>query len=206
MGVIITQLYHNVIILLNLLVNVPDESKRHPLKSPPEPTKLFFVSVAPPSGGTYFWDESKPDSLRNGLFKAIEEATGEQFQNVDEFRDAGYFLVPAVKCPSEKNGKDHNNPIKKAKENCSKYLRDELEVSGAKRILALGKVPMTAISIALGLETIPKNVADYHQKLWPSNISGRSVLVAGTYFAGAYRHNGFGKVVETIKWFIEQNP
>src|SRR5437588_6088634 len=64
---------------------VPDGLKRHPPYPPPEPTQLLFVSVAPPQGGDYFWDESKGDKVREGLFSALAKATGQRFKTVREF-------------------------------------------------------------------------------------------------------------------------
>lgn len=178
-------------------LKVPVGNKRHPIKPPPSPTKLLFISVAPPWGGAYFWDESKPDGLRKGLFEAIEAATSEHFKCMEEFWNAGYFLVPAVKCRSGKSGKDHK-PLISAIKNCVSHLKDEMELIQPERILALGAIPMKSISIAFGLDKVPEKVTCFYGKSWKIEIVGRSISVAGTYFPGNKRHQGFSDIIETI--------
>ena len=138
---------------------VVPEKKRHPSFPPPQPTRLLFISVAPPWGGSYFWDDTRPDGLRKGLFKALNEAlkkTGQSISTLSEFRDQGVFLVPAVKCPSCKNGKDHL-PASTAVKNCAPFLHKECKSLSPERILALGKIPMQSVSKAFNI-IIPPGV------------------------------------------------
>lgn len=183
---------------------VPSGQKRHPPYPPPVPTRLLFVSVAPPWGGDYFWDESKHDKVREGLFSALATATGQQFNSVRAFREAGYFLIPGVKCPSQKCGKDHE-PSAMAIKNCASHLVGEIGLSHAERILALGREPMKSVSHALELE-FPGMVHEYRRKLLWGRIAGHLVPVAGTYFPGNNRHKGFAKIAEDIKWILAQEP
>jgi uracil-DNA glycosylase len=134
-------------------LRVPAGSKRHPPYSPSEATRILFISVAPPWGGDYFWDETKPDKVRQGLFTALCRATGENFSSVSEFQSAGYFLVPGVKCPSEENNKDHL-PHARAINHCSSHLVAEMRISRPERILALGQSE-TSHSIACRVTIVP---------------------------------------------------
>ena len=52
-------------------LRVPPAEKRHPPWEPLRPVRLYFVSVAPPWGGDYFWSETSGDAVRDGLFKAL---------------------------------------------------------------------------------------------------------------------------------------
>src|SRR5438309_1081421 len=81
-------------------LRVPRHEKRKPPWEPLRPVRLYFVSVAPPWGGPYFWDETVRDAVREGLFAALHEALGVAVGSCREFRDLRMFLTPAVKCPS----------------------------------------------------------------------------------------------------------
>ena len=184
-------------------IKVPKGEKHQPPYGPPQPTRLFFVSVAPPSGGKYFWAEQS-NGLRRGLFTAIAQATGQRFTSMRDFWAAGFFLLPGVKCPSEKDGYDYR-PQSKAILNCSSYLRHEIELAQPERILALGCDPMQSLSAALGFKS-PKKVHDYRQRFWQAKIGKRWIPVAGSYFAGNNRHRSFDKIVKDIDWILHQEP
>ena len=97
----------------NVQYLVVPKKKRHPSFPPPQSICLLFISVAPPCGGSYFWDNTRPDGLRKGLFEALNKdevlkKNGQRISDLSEFRDQGFFLIPAVKCPSCENGKDHH--------------------------------------------------------------------------------------------------
>lgn len=121
-------------------LKVPLGEKRNPPAEPVRPVRFYFVSVAPPWGGAYFWDESRRDAVRTGLFRALSAALGEEISGCRQFRDMCFFLTPAIKCPSMMDNRDHP-PHRAAIENCAGFLRDELLASEPERILALGKVP-----------------------------------------------------------------
>ena len=185
-------------------LRVPAGSKRHPPYSPPEGTRIFFVSVAPPWGGDYFWDETKPDKVRQGLFTALYRATGENFSSASDFQSAGYFLVPGVKCPSEENNKDHL-PHARAVNNCSSHLVAEMRISRPERILALGQSAMKAVSKALNFK-VPPTVRKINGKIWWANLNEGFVPVAGTYFPGNNRHRSFDSIVDSIRLILELKP
>ena len=106
-------------------LSVPCGAKREPTWEPVSPVRLYFVSVAPPWGGAYFWDETKRDAVREGLFRALHGAIPAGIRNCEEFRANRLFLSPAVKCPSMKNDKDHS-PSLLAVTNCANFLLEEL--------------------------------------------------------------------------------
>ena len=72
-------------------LRVPPGDKRKPPWEPVRPVRLYFVSVAPPWGGAYFWDESRPDSVREGLFKALREPLGFEVTACRQFLERQLF-------------------------------------------------------------------------------------------------------------------
>src|SRR5207244_186686 len=109
--------------------------------------------------------------LREGLLRALSTATGIQTTSVRGFFESGYFFVPGVKCPSEKNNKDFR-PHSKAIGNCSAHLIHELMVCRPDRVLALGRSPMKSLAKALGFSA-PAKVKDFRRNVWRSTIEGR---------------------------------
>lgn len=185
-------------------VQVPPNNKRHPTYFPPVPTRILFVSVAPPWGGDYFWDETKPDRVREGLFEALLRATGKTLDSVMAFHSAGYFLVPGVKCPSRVGNKDHL-PHVKAIANCTRHLGSEMQIARPRRILALGMPAMKAVALTCGLK-IPSRVEEICRSLWWTKLDEYLVPVLGTYFPGNKRHQGFDRIPESINALLALEP
>ncbi len=125
-------------------LHVPAGQKRNPSWEPIRPVRLYFVSVAPPWGGAYFWDETKRDAVRGGLFTVLQGAFDTEIKNCEKFLANHLFLSPALKCPSVSKGKDHP-PSRKAIRNCEGFLLNELLVAQPERILALGRVPFESL-------------------------------------------------------------
>ena len=195
---------------------VVPENKRHPSFPPPQSIRLLFISVAPPWGGSYFWYKPPPDSLdnpppddglRNGLFRTLNEAlkkTGQSISTLSEFRDQGYFLVPAVKCPSCKNGNDHL-PASTAIKNCAPFLHKECKSLSPERILALGKIPMQSVSKVFNIK-IPPRVERFREKTFWVTLGNREIPLMGTYFPGNNRHRGFEDIVTDIRQILSKSP
>lgn len=186
---------------------MPGSEKRHPPWEPLRPVRLYFVSVAPPWGGNYFWDESKGDNVREGLFKALRSLPKPLEGVIDtcrQFRDARLFLTPAVKCPSSKDNKDLK-PSPSAIANCAHFLRSELTMADAERILALGQVPFRAVCNVFGIRG-PKRVAEFRKKVTWVQLGQKKVPLLGTYFPGNNRHRGFPLIVEDIGRLLDLTP
>jgi len=168
-------------------LRVPCEEKRKPPLEPVRPVRLYFVLVAPPWGGAYFWDETKRDAVREGLFTAFRASLDEEVGNCRLFRDMRFFLTPAVKCPSTKNSRDHR-PSSLAVRNCANFLGDELLASEPERILALGRVPFISLCSLFQIDA-PKKVAEFRKRTWWVTLGKRKVPLSGTYFPGNNRNN-----------------
>jgi uracil-DNA glycosylase len=144
-------------------LRVPAAEKRKPPWEPVPPVRLYFVSVAPPWGGAYFWDETARDAVREGLFRALRKPLATEVTTCRQFRDLHLFLTPAVKCPSAKAKKDRSGqnkdhaPSTKAVKGCARFLRSELEAANPERVLALGAVPFRSLCEIFGVAA-PKQV------------------------------------------------
>lgn len=178
-------------------LRVPTSRKRHPQFDPPQPTRIYFVSVAPPWSGAYFWDESRADAVRDGLFDALRRSLGEPLRTCADFHRLGFHLSPAVKCPSEEDGKDHFPPAGDAIQNCREHLRTEFECAQPERILALGGVPFKTIARLFSMK-VPKNVEDCHGRIWWVSLGKHEIPVSTTYFPGNNRHGGLQYVPADI--------
>jgi len=156
------------------------------------PVRLYFVSVAPPWGDDYFWDETKSDDVREGLFKALRslpKPLDNDIVTCRQFRDARLCLTPAVKCPSSGDNKDAP-PAPPAMANCAHFLRAELTAAGAERILALGRVAFRALCHVFGLHA-PSRVAEFRKQVAWVQLDAKKVLLTGTYFPGNKRHRTY---------------
>jgi len=188
-------------------LRVPCEEKRKPTYEPVRPIRLYFVSVAPPWGGAYFWDETKRDAVREGLFTALRASSNEEVSNCRQFRDTGFFLTPSVKCPSMRDNRDHQ-PGRLAVANCSKFLRDELLAAKPERILALGRVPFKSLCSLFGIDIddVSERVAEFRKRIWWVRLGSREVPLSGTYFPGNNRNNQRALVEQDIRRMLELVP
>ena len=186
-------------------LSVPCEGKRKPTWEPVRPVRLYFVSVAPPWGDAYFWDESKRDAVRKGLFTALRKPLDIVVNNCAQFRDIRLFLTPAVKCPSTKSNRDHQ-PSRLAVRNCANFLRDELVAAEPERILALGRVPFHSLCSIFDIIDPPKKVAEFRTGIWWVKLGARKVPLSGTYFPGNNRHKGFSAIVQDIERILRLPP
>lgn len=185
-------------------LNVPRGEKRSPPWQPARPVRLYFVSVAPPWGGAYFWDETQRDAVRERLFAALREPLGVPITSCQQFRDLHLFLTPAVKCPSSKEDKDHQ-PLRAAIRHCASFLRDELLDAEPERILALGRVPFRGVCKMFGVD-VPRTVAQSRARVTWVRMGTREVPLLGTYFVGNNRHGKFPAIVEDIARLLELKP
>lgn len=185
-------------------LRVPEGAKRHPAGAPPSRVRLLCISVAPPWGGAYFWEESRPDGLRAGLLGLLSQATGEPVGSLAEFRRRGFFLVPAVKCPSEREGRD-TAPAARAIENCSGHLLAEISAMAPERIAALGRVPLRAMRVLLGR---PRRLRlrDFVGRIETVELAGRRVLLGATCFPGNNRHRGREASLRAIRGLLASRP
>lgn len=184
---------------------VPSGEKPKPTWEPARPTRLYFVSVAPPWGGAYFWDESKRDAVRVGLFRALGASLNEEVRNCGQFREMRFFLTPALKCPSTLSNRDLQ-PSRLAVRHCEKFLHGELLAADSERILALGRVPFKSLCDIFSIIDAPQGVAEFRKRTWWVRLGMRKVPLSGTYFPGNDRHKGFALIAQDIDRILKLSP
>ena len=185
-------------------LRVPCGEKRKPPWEPLRPVRLYFVSVAPPWSGAYFWDETERDAVREGLFTAFQEPLGIAVTSCRQFRDLRLFLTPAVQCPSSKDDKDHQ-PSGTAVRHCARFLHDELIGAKPERILALGRVPFESVCDMFAIDA-PNRTGEFRKRIWWVRMGAREIPLGGTYFPGNNRHRGFSAIAEDIGRLLELTP
>ena len=191
-------------------LRVPGSEKKQPPWEPVPPVRLYFVSVAAPWGGAFFWNESARDAVRDGLFRALRKPLGTDVTTCRQFRDTRLFLTPAVKCPSAKAKRDQSGdndhaPSTNAVRNCAGFLRSELNAAKPERILALGAVPFRSLCEIFSIAA-PRQVSDFRGQVWWVRVGESDVPMAGTYFTGNNRHKGFDMIVEDIERLLSLAP
>lgn len=185
-------------------LRVPSGEKRKPPRQPVRPVRLYFVSVAPPWGGAYFWDEAKRDAVREGLFTALQGTIDAEIRNCETFLANHLFLSPSVKCPSTSEGKDHP-PSREAVRNCANFLLNELLAAEPERILALGRVPFKSLCDIFNLRASVK-VNEFRKRIWWVRLGKRDVPLSGTYFPGNNRNNQRPLIEQDIDRILKEFP
>lgn len=185
-------------------LHVPSGEKRQLPREPVRPVRLYFVSVAPPWGGAYFWDETKRDAVREGLFTALQGAIDGEVRNCEQFLAHRFYITPAAKCPSSKRNRDHP-PSRLAVSNCASFLLEELLAAQPERILALGGTPFESLRNLFKLNASTR-VGEIRKTIWWVKLGKGEVPLSGTYFSGNNRNRQRPLVEVDIKRILEEYP
>jgi len=160
----------------------------------PRNVKLLFISEASPLNTRYyFYYENSNDRLRNSLFEILR-SMNYKISTIKDFIKAGFFLLPTVKCPSDKNGRN-TAPRRKVIKLCAEnHLRQEIECIKPEGICLLGR---TALYGFLSLY----NAQEKGGKL--SEVAGKVLEADGIKFIPSYwpskRHRKFHEISKHIK-------
>ncbi len=111
--------------------------------SEPRHVKLLFVSEAPPLNTRYyFYNENSNDRLRNSLFELLRSDLGYEISSINDFIAAGFYLLPTVKCPSARNGRNAAPPGKVIKLCAEQHLKREIEHITPEGVCLLGRTAL----------------------------------------------------------------
>lgn len=191
-------------------VRCPDDrcsDDRVPL---PRDVRLLFISEAPPlNTHSYFYYENTPNRLRRGLFESLRRRVRE-INSIDDFFNAGFYLLPTVKCPSAKGGQNIR-PRKGVVKLCAEhYLKRELEYIleyiRPDCICLLGRTALHGFRWLCTCWDVPEpdvqgmgeNVSEVAGRVFNVRILDRNITVIPTYWP-TERHGRFNEIGNHIR-------
>lgn len=188
-------------------VNCPDD--RIPT-SEPQNVKLLFVSEAPPLNNRYyFFHESTNDRLRNSVFALLRTDLDYEISTIADFIATGFFLLPTVKCPSAKEGRNAA-PTRNAIKLCAElHLKREIEHIMPDGICLLGRTALQGFLIlrdmweARSCGSVGRTLTESAGKVLEVKILDKDIKVIISYWP-TKRHRKFHEISEHIKILLDK--
>ena len=190
-------------------VKCPDE--RVPV-SEPRHVKLLFVSEAPPLNTRYyFFNENSNDRLRNSVLELLQGDLGYQISSLPDFIADGFYLLPTVKCPTAKEGRN-SAPAKSVIKLCSEsHLKREIEYIMPDGVCLLGRTALQGFLILRNLWDVRAQNADEVGRTL-SEVAGKvlevKVLDKNIKFMISYwptkRHRKFHEISKHIRMLMNE--
>ena len=177
----------------------------------PRNVKLLFVSEAPPlNTHSYFYYENAPDRLRHRLFGILGEM-GCEISSIKDFTDAGFYLLPTVKCPSVSEGRNaapRGSVIKLCAEH---HLKREIEYIRPDSICLLGRTALLGFLWLRTLWDVPeqdvqevrRTVSEAAGKVLTVRILDKDITVIPSYWP-TRRHRRFHEIRDHIRIAMEE--
>lgn len=146
----------------------------------PRPVDVLFLAEGPSwhSSGPYFYDPEY-DYNRGKIGKTIFHHLRIQGKNrkeqLEEFKDRGYFFTDVIKCVYDKNKKSITREI--IEFSAKEFLQKDLAELSPKVIFLLGKTPLIAMK---SLDSYKEGLSD-HESITKScgtsvEVSGREII------------------------------
>jgi len=180
--------------------------------SEPQKVKLLFVSEAPPLNTRYyFYNENSNDRLRNSLFELLRGDLGYEISSINDFIAAGFFLLPTVKCPSARNGRNAA-PAKSVINLCAEpHLKREIEYIKPEAVCLLGRTALQGFLTLRNLWDVqvqgPKKVgrtlSGAAGKMLEVKVLDKNVKFMISYWP-TRRHRRFHEISEHIGMLMEE--
>ncbi len=179
----------------------------------PQNVKLLFVSEAPPLNlQFYFYNENSNDRLRNRIFGILRDM-GYELNSIRDFNDAGFYLLPTVKCPSARDGRNTAPSASVIKLCAGRYLKREIGYIKPDGVVLLGRTALQGFlrlcklwdvhmpdSMDLGRGTTVTEVAG---NVLEVNILGKCVKVIPSYWP-TRRHRKYHEIGEHIRLLMDE--
>ena len=189
-------------------VKCPDD--RFPT-SEPRHVKLLFVSEAPPLNTRYyFYHENSNDRLRNSLFGLLRSDLGYEINTISDFTAAGFYLLPTVKCPSARNGRNAA-PLGKVIKLCAeRHLKREIEYIKPDGVCLLGRTALQGFLTLRNLwdvqthdpREVGKTLSEAAGKVLEVKILDKNTRFMISYWP-TKRHRKFHEISEHIRMLRE---
>ena len=180
--------------------------------SEPRHVKLLFVSEAPPLNTRYyFYHENSNDRLRNSLFELLQCDLGYEISSINDFIAAGFYLLPTVKCPSARNGRNAA-PLGKVIKLCAeRHLKREIEYIKPEGVCLLGRTALQGFLILRNLwdvqthdpREVGKTLSEAAGKVLEVKILDKRTKFIISYWP-TKRHRRFHEISEHIRRLIDE--
>jgi uracil-DNA glycosylase family 4 len=190
-------------------VRCPDD--RIPTSEPLN-VKILFISEAPPLNTRYyFYNEHSNDRLRNSLFELLRGDLGYEICSINDFIAAGFYLLPTVKCPSARNGRNAA-PAKSVIELCTEqHLKREIEHIKPEAVCLLGRTALQGFLILRNLWDVQvqgsinmgRTLSDAAGKLLEVKILDKNIKFIPSYWP-TRRHRRFHEISEHIRMLMAE--
>jgi uracil-DNA glycosylase len=179
----------------------------------PKNVKLLFISEAPPLNAQfYFYNEQSNDRLRTRLFGILRD-TGYEISRIKDFVDAGFFLLPTVKCPSARDGCNTAPGDRVIKLCATQHLKREITCIRPAGICLLGRTALRGLSClcdlgdarvhgSVDLSSI-STVSRVAGSLLEVEISGEDDIPVIPSYWPTYRHRKYHQIGEHIKLLMD---
>ena len=180
--------------------------------SEPRHVKLLFVSEAPPLNTRYyFYHENSNDRLRNSLFELLRSDLGYEISTINDFIAAGFYLLPTVKCPSARNGRNAA-PLGKVIKLCAeRHLKREIEYIKPEGVCLLGRTALQGFLILRNLwdvqthdpREVGKTLSEAAGKVLEVKILDKRTKFMISYWP-TKRHRRFHEISEHIRMLMKE--
>ncbi|KAF5426451.1 Uracil-DNA glycosylase, partial [Candidatus Methanophagaceae archaeon] len=178
----------------------------------PKNVKLLFVSEAPPLNTRYyFFYENSNDRLRNSVFELLRGDLGYEISTINDFIAAGFYLLPTVKCPSAKEGRNAA-PAKSVIKHCAvRHLKREIEHINPDGICLLGRTALQGFLIlyeSWGVEVqnsreVGRTLSEAAGKVLELRVKAKKIKVVISYWP-TKRHRKFHEISKHIKILLDE--
>jgi uracil-DNA glycosylase family 4 len=162
----------------------------------PRKTRILLISEAPPAGKSYFYWENSNDALRKRIFWILNKL-GYKIKNLKNFISSGFYLVPTVKCASQKDRKN-TKPNNKVIKICINHLKNEIEYIKPRSICLLGRTALYGFSLLFPEKFNFQSLKNVAGKIEEVKIKGRCTKVIISYWP-SNRQGKLKDVVNHIK-------
>ena len=180
--------------------------------SEPRHVKLLFVSEAPPLNTRYyFYHENSNDRLRNSLFGLLRSDLGYEISSINDFIAAGFYLLPTVKCPSARNGRNAA-PLGKVIKPCAeRHLKREIEYIKPDGVCLLGRTALQGFLTLRNLwdvqthdpREVGKTLSEAAGKVLEVKILDKNTKFIISYWP-TKRHRRFHEISEHIRMLMKE--
>ena len=177
----------------------------------PRTVKLLFISEAPPlKKHCYFYYEAANDRLRERMFGILREL-GYEISTIQDFSNAGFYLLPTVKCASAKGGRN-SAPSGRVITLCAGlHLKREIEHIQPDGILLLGRTALLGFVHLCELwevELPPRlskrsTVTDVAGTLLKLRLVGKAMTIMPSYWP-TRRHRKYHEIGEHIRQLMAE--